>query len=112
MAKKQSSKQDKMPKDFSLIKTIRKEKDYKSNVRVRDKNSRKFIDAEVTQRNDKAIVPGSLIMFKYLSPIHADELEYYDAMPCTIFFNKVKNQKGEPRVLGFNIHYYPPRIRF
>lgn len=48
----------------------------------------------------------------YFEPKTEEQLEYYDAMPCTIFFGRVKNKKGEPRVLGFNIHYYPPRIRF
>ena len=40
-----------------------------------------------------------------------DKLEYYDAMPCTIFFGIVNTNNGK-RVIGFNIHYYPPRIRY
>jgi hypothetical protein len=32
-------------------------------------------------------------------------------MPCTIFFGIIDTAKGK-RVIGFNIHYYPPRIRF
>jgi hypothetical protein len=50
-------------------------------------------------------------MFNYLEPATKEELEYYDAMPCTIFFGGVSTSKGY-RVIGFNIHYYPPRIRY
>ena len=32
-------------------------------------------------------------------------------MPCTIFFGIVNTKNGK-RVIGFNIHYYPPKIRF
>lgn len=112
MAKKTTKNVDKMPKDFSLIKQIREEKDYKSNVKRRDKNSRKFIGQNCFQKSDSAIVPGSLIMFNYLYPKTEDQLEYYDAMPCTIFFNKIKTKAGEPRVLGWNCHMYPPKIRW
>jgi hypothetical protein len=50
-------------------------------------------------------------MFNYLEPATKDKLEYYDAMPCTIFFGIVNTKNGK-RVIGFNIHYYPPRIRY
>jgi hypothetical protein len=50
-------------------------------------------------------------MFDYFEPATKEDLEYYDAMPCTIFFGIVNTEKGR-RVLGFNIHYYPPRIRY
>ena len=50
-------------------------------------------------------------MFDYFEPATKEDLEYYDAMPCTIFFG-IANTKNGKRVIGFNIHYYPPRIRY
>jgi hypothetical protein len=50
-------------------------------------------------------------MFNYFTPKTEEQLQYYDAMPCTIFFGIIKTKDG-PRVIGFNIHYYPPRIRY
>lgn len=102
---------NKAPKDFDMLKAIRAEKDYKSNVLRRDKNSRKFIDENLAVEGKKSILPGQLIMFNYFEPATKDKLEYYDAMPCTIFFGIVNTKNGK-RVIGFNIHYYPPRIRF
>lgn len=104
-------KSNKAPKDFDMLKAIRAEKDYKSNIKRRDINSRKFIDENYDIKGKPSILPGQLIMFNYLEPATKEQLEYYDAMPCTIFFGIVKTKNG-PRVIGFNIHYYPPRIRF
>lgn len=102
----------KPPKDFSLIKEIRNEKLYKSNVGVRDTRVRKWVDENFQPSNQGNIMPGQLIMFDYFEPATKEELEYYDAMPCTIFFNEFKTQNGETRVLGFNLHYYPPKMRY
>jgi hypothetical protein len=107
-AKKASNK---APKDFDMLKAIRAEKDYKSNVLRRDKNSRKYIEENLQIAGRGSVLPGQLIMFNYFEPATKDKLEYYDAMPCTIFFGIVKTKNGK-RVIGFNIHYYPPRIRF
>ena len=101
----------KAPKDFNMLKAIRAEKDYKSNIQIRDKNSRKFVDENIEVKGKLSILPGQLIMFNYFEPATKEKLEYYDAMPCTIFFGIVNTKNGK-RVIGFNIHYYPPRIRF
>lgn len=105
------AKKNQAPKDFDMLKAIRAEKDYKSNVLRRDKNSRKFIDENYEIKGKPSILPGQLIMFNYFEPQTKEKLEYYDAMPCTIFFGIVNTKNGK-RVIGFNIHYYPPRIRF
>ena len=102
---------NKAPKDFDMLKAIRAEKDYKSNVKRRDINSRKYIDENIDIKGKPSILPGQLIMFNYFEPATKEKLEYYDAMPCTIFFGIVNTKNGK-RVIGFNIHYYPPRIRF
>lgn len=118
--KTQKPKLQKPPKDYQLIKAIRGKKQkniegepalYKANVVRRDTNVRKFVDANVEQTNSRPIFPGQLVMFNYFQPKTEEQLEYYDAMPCTIFFGNIKTKEG-PRVIGFNIHYYPPRIRF
>lgn len=109
MAEKQKS--EKAPRNYRLYEEIRKEKLYKSNVKNRDKYSRKLLESELDSKNTTSILPGQMIMFEYFEPATKEELEYYDAMPVTIFFNKIKTDDG-PRVLGFNIHYYPPRIRY
>lgn len=119
MAKK-TPKTPKPPKDFQLIKAIRGQKQkntqgepelYKANITRRDTLARKFIDENVQTTNTNPIFPGQLVMFNYFQPKTKEQLKYYDAMPCTIFFGIKKTDEGI-RVIGFNIHYYPPRIRF
>ena len=118
MAKKEKS--SKPLKDFQLIKQIRGKDQtnapgekflYKANVQVRDRRARKFIDESQQTKGQKSILPGQLIMFNYFEPKTKEELKYYDAMPCTIFFGIIQTVNG-PRVIGFNLHYYPPRIRY
>lgn len=107
-------------KDFQLLKAIRGKEQknnkgeaslYKANVQARDKKVRKFIDENVDTKSKKTIFPGQLIMFNYFQPKTEEQLQYYDAMPCTIFFGEIHTKDG-PRIIGFNLHYYPPRIRY
>lgn len=118
MAKKVTN--TKPGKDFQLIKAIRGQKQrniagepslYKSNITRRDATVRKFVDENLHQTNKATVFPGQLVMFNYFQPKTKEQLQYYDAMPCTIFFGIVKTKEG-PRVIGFNIHYYPPKIRY
>lgn len=102
---------NKAPKDFNLLKAIKEEKLYKANVQRRDKVARQYVDENYSLGGQNSVLPGQLIMFNYFEPATKEQLKYYDAMPCTIFFGIVKTKNG-PRVIGFNIHYYPPRIRF
>lgn len=102
----------KPPRNYSLREGIRSEKIYKSNVKVRDVRVRKWVDDNIKSMSKGSIMPGQLIMFNYFEPATKEELEYYDAMPCTIFFNEFKTKEGQTRVLGFNLHYYPPRMRY
>jgi hypothetical protein len=111
MAKSKSKEITKAPKNFDMLKAIQNEKDYKSNILRRDKNTRRFVDEHLSPAGNGSVLPGQLIMFNYFEPATKDKLQYYDAMPCTIFFGIVNTKNGK-RVIGFNIHYYPPRIRF
>lgn len=101
-------------KNFSLIKEIKNHPLYK--ISNRDKKARAMIDEYkketknvITSKNK--IIPGQLVLFKYLNPKTKEELEYYDASPCTIFFGVFNSSQGR-RVLGFNTHYFPPQIRY
>lgn len=117
------TKKVKIPKpdrNFQLIKAIRgkpqKNNDgekplHKANIKVRDKRVRKLVENEIQPSNTRKVFPGQLVMFNYFTPKTEEQLKYYDAMPCTIFFGIIKTKDG-PRVIGFNIHYYPPRIRY
>lgn len=120
MAKKQNSVTPKPPKNFSLLKAIQGKKQgdiagesklYRANLSTRDADARKFISENISSSNSGKILPGTLVMFNYFTPQLQEDLEYYDAMPCTIFFGLFNSSKG-PRVLGWNLHYYPPKLRF
>ena len=105
------NKGQKPKKDYSLIKDIRAQKLIKANVGVRDKVARKYLTENYEQKGPNSVLPGQLVMFNYFNPITKEDLEYYDAMPVTIFFGVYNTEKGK-RIIGFNIHYYPPRIRY
>lgn len=111
-SKSVQSSPSKPPKDYSLIKAIRDEKVYKNNVNVRDTRVRKWVNENIKADGHGGIMPGQLIMFNYFEPATKEELEYYDQRPTTIFFNEFRTKEGEPRVLGFNLHYYPPKMRY
>ena len=98
-------------KDYSLIKDIRAQKLIKANVEVRDKVARKYLYENYETNGPNSVIPGQLVMFNYFNPITKEELEYYDAMPVTIFFGVYNTERGK-RIIGFNIHYYPPRVRY
>lgn len=59
----------------------------------------------------KYLLPGQISIFLYRNPKYADELEYYDGTPLTIFFGITRTKDGNIRELGFNLHYYPPFAR-
>lgn len=97
---------------YSLINEI-KQHDLYRRTSGRDKRARDIIESQCAdvKSSKSRILPGQLVLFKYLNPKTREELEYYDASPCTIFFGIVNTSEGR-RVLGFNIHYFPPALRF
>lgn len=95
--------------NFTLMEDIKSSPMYgKTN---RDPYARQAIDNNCQKIPRTKIVPGQLVLFEYFQPKTEKQLEYYDASPCTIFFGVFKSSKGT-RVLGFNIHYYPAKIRY
>ena len=95
---------------YSLLKQIKKTPWYKESPAQVDGKARSFLESHGKKEGAGKIVPGQLIIFDYFEPKTKEDLEYYDASPCTIFFNVVNTKEGK-RVLGFNLHYYPPRMR-
>lgn len=103
---------NKMPKTYSLLKEIREDVLYKAHVDRRDARARKIIDQYGIPVGPGKLIAGNLYLMEYFYPKTEAQLEYYDAMPCSIIFGKFKTKKGEPRILAFSIHYFPPKVRF
>lgn len=101
-----------MPKAYSLLKEIQEDSLYKANVGRRDARSRKIIAEHGIPADTGNLLSGNVYLLEYFEPKTEEQLEYYDAMPCSFVFGKFKTKKGEPRVLVFSLHYLPPRIRF
>lgn len=120
MAKRSSQ----MPRKYDLIENAKASifyQDYKTWSK-RDEMVRLYLEQELQRGVSNQIRTGQMIMFRYMSPMHKDDLEYYDGQPVVLFFNSIMVptkkdsegrviSKGGKRVLGFNIHYYPPRLR-
>lgn len=103
---------NKMPKTYSLLKEIREDVLYKAHIDRRDIRARKIINEHGSPVAPGHLIAGNLYLIEYFYPKTEAQLPYYDAMPCSIIFGKFKTKKGEPRILTFNIHYFPPKIRF
>ena len=97
-------------KKFKLLDEIKNSKYYGKRAK-RNQLARDEINENISTSSKTRVVPGQLVMFNYFAPKTEEELEYYDAMPCTIFFGLVNTEQGR-RYLGFNIHYYPPKLRY
>lgn len=102
----------KMPKTYILLNEIQDDPLYKSNVVRRDAQARKIIGAQGSPVGPGKLVAGNIYLMEYFEPKLKEHLEYYDAMPCSMIFGKFKTKKGEPRILAFSLHYFPPRVRF
>lgn len=113
MAKKLMLSPSEKNKNFNLYEDIKKSPLYKKPTPKRDEFARDFLNSHAIKlgRASGKIVPGQLLLFQYFDPKTKEDLEYYDASPCTIFFG-VYNAKEGKRVIGFNIHYFPPRTRW
>lgn len=95
---------------YKLINEIKENPLYKRSDR--DIPARKFLERNLTPKPmGHSAVPGQLIMFEYFEPKTKEQLQYWDGNPTTIFFGTFQSKEGL-RILGFNIHYYPPKMRF
>lgn len=96
--------------EFKLTKSIREHALYKKSGAERSDTAIEVLYKNCKSYNKK-LVPGQMVIFEYMTPLMKEELDYYDARPCTIFFGSFNSSNG-PREIGFNLHYYPPRVRF
>jgi hypothetical protein len=97
---------------YDLYKAIKQEEWFKNSTEVRDDRSREFIESQCdTIAVDKSLVIGNMVYFDYFEPKLQEELDYYDAKPVVLLFGRTMTKQGK-RVIGFNIHYYPPSMRF
>lgn len=97
---------------YNLYKEIKQEKWFKNSVEVRNDRSREFIESQCkTTAPDKSLIIGNMLYFDYFEPKLREELDYYDAKPVVLLFGRTMTKQGK-RVVGFNIHYYPPTMRF
>lgn len=102
---------DKKKRNFDLLKDGIKE----NPLYTKPYNTKKVEASNIIKENCeivKKIVPGQLIYFNYFEPKTKEDLKYYDATPLTIYFSAFTSKEGHKMVLGFNIHYYPPKIRY
>lgn len=97
-------------KSYSLAKDIQRCPLSKKDPKAADDIARDYIAETLKTQTANKVLPGQLVSFDYFEPKTKEDLEYYDAMPVTIFFGVVNAKEGK-RILGFNIHYYPPKIR-
>lgn len=102
----------KKPKKYNFLQKVRTDYLHHRKITERDRLSRRTLNEHTKTMAGNKYVIGNLYLFNYFTPKTEDQLEYYDAMPCAILFGRFKTKKGEERILGFNIHYYPPRWRF
>ena len=101
---------DKKKNGFDLIKDgIKKNPLYKKPYNTKKVEAANIIK-ESCEKVTK-IVPGQIVYFNYFNPITKEDLQYYDATPLTIYFNTYTSKQGT-RVIGFNLHYYPPKLRY
>lgn len=100
-------------KKYRLQKSIQENPLYKVDLKKRDTRARDILESQGTPIKDSStLVIGTLYMMDYREPRMKEELEYYDASPVILMFGRGKNQRGEERILGFNLHYYPPKYRW
>lgn len=95
---------------FSLIKEIKNSPLYhNSNSNIK---AQKFLEENLTSKlMGHNAIPGQLILFQYFKPKTEEQLNFWDKYPCVIFFGNFQSKDGL-RILGFNIHYYPTKMRF
>lgn len=59
----------------------------------------------------KQIKVGQMHFFEY-DAIHKDKLPVWDRYPLVFFFDSYQSKEGKEILLGINLHYLPPALRF
>lgn len=97
-------------KDFRMDEAIQNNPLAKKPTIMRSKLAYRELMKEL-KPTPKYLLPGQIAMFGYRNPKYKEELEYYDATPCVIFFGITRTNDNTIREIGFNLHYYPPFAR-
>lgn len=97
-------------KRFSMIDAIDNHPLAHKPTNMRSKLAYKQIMENVLT-SPRYMLPGMVAVFAYRQPKTKEDLEYYDATPCTIFFGIIRTNQNTIREIGFNLHYFPPYTR-
>lgn len=97
-------------KDFNINEAIDKHPLSRRPTNIRSKLAYREIMTNL-KPTSKYLLPGQIVCFEYLEPKYAEDLEYYDKTPLTIFFGITKTKDGNIREVGLNLHYFPPFSR-
>lgn len=72
-----------------------------------------YVDREITPRDNSVesdvFVVGRLYTFLYDDPKYKDELEFYSALPISLFIGYSAKAPDNPMMI--NVHFIPPQIR-
>lgn len=72
-----------------------------------------YVDREITPRDmskgREDFIVGRLYTFLYDDPKYKEEMEFYSAMPISLFIGYSKNAPENPMMV--NVHFIPPQIR-
>lgn len=103
---------DKVKSGYNLFKDgIQNNPLYKKPYNTKRVEAANIIKENCESLNGSKIVPGQLIYFNYFEPKTKEELKFWDANPCTIYFTRYNSSEGL-RLVGINLHYLPPKIRY
>lgn len=97
-------------KEFRMDEAIQNHPLAKKPTNMRSKLAYRELMTELKPTH-KYLLPGQIAMFGYRNPKYKEELEYYDATPCVLFFGITRTKDNVIREIGFNLHYYPPYAR-
>lgn len=75
----------------------------------RVRTARMFRDRDLWR---KQMTIGKMYFFDYSDPVHKDSLPIYDAFPLIFPFSSYRSKEGKEIIVGINLHYLPPALRF
>lgn len=97
-------------KEFDLLEAINTHPLASKPINIRSKLAYSEI-IKNTKPTKKYLLPGQLVCFYYRDPKFKEDLDYYDQTPLVLFCGITKDNQGNIREVGFNLHYYPPFAR-
>lgn len=74
----------------------------------RARTARMFRDKDLWRKQIKV---GQMHFFQY-DALHKDTLPVWDQYPLVFFFDSYRSKEGKEILLGINLHYLPPALRY